>query len=103
MIFRAYYSHLRVEDGKPREKQEDLIFQTETRDEAVAAFKRWWDNRHKTMPSYFAELLAVKISVFSIPTINDKGKLEHPGLSFQFYEWKIDYGVPYGSSWGTRS
>lgn len=60
-----------------------------SRTQAVADAIRFWSDRQKTLPEYFKELLAIKVSLDRIGPIDGDGRTTT--TSSQFFEWKCDF------------
>jgi len=64
-------------------------------EEAIAAFKRWWDYRHKSYPETFGKLKVVLLYEF-IPSRVSQDGLTATDIHDHFYEWRHTDPLPLG-------
>lgn len=60
--------------------------------QAVIDSIRFWEGRHKAVPEYFHEILAVQVFTKTIGPIDGKGMATGKNGP-QFFEWKTDWPV----------
>lgn len=97
---RSYKAYIYYTDtfARAHERCSEIIFQSPSDKHAVDDVKRWFDNRHKNLPEFFARLLCVKLYHFAVPIMRDDGYLDM-ATGLYFYEWKYDWGYLYGQNY----
>ena len=78
------------------ETSHGITFEADDMNAAKADAKRWFDNRNRNLPDYFGTLFCVKIYQFTPQRVDADGYLP-PDTGMCGYEWKYDWGKPYGT------
>ena len=98
MLYKAFVTFLKTEEGRPSELTFDIIYEAVHKQHAVISAWRWSRNRQRAVPEHFGKVGCIKIVIFVPQTVDEEGYLG-ANTGFDFYEWKIDEGV---KSWGAQ-
>jgi hypothetical protein len=73
-----------------------ILYEADDAKAAIHDAKAWFDNRHRAIPEHFGTLHCVKIYEFIPQRLDHDGYLP-PATGMFGYEWKCDWGRPYGT------
>lgn len=93
---KTWVAHYEFFTGEHDCRSSSIHYAAATKGDAVKDFKRWWDQRHASLPEWFGKFLAVKIYGFEPQPIAADGSM-NPSTGMYCYEWKCDFPWAYGT------